>query len=95
MKDSEREIEEFPCALTARGEVTLPEQVCKALGVGPHDKVVFQVDGHLVRLRPSKYTIETAFGSVPPRRHPEDIEELIRLAKEEKAERTIRKLQDQ
>jgi hypothetical protein len=44
---------------------------------------------------PAAFTIETAFGSVKPINRPENFKELTRIAKEEHAERTMRKLQNQ
>ncbi len=40
------------------------------------------------------FTLESAFRSVQPSARPEDIEALIRDAKEEKAERTLQKLEE-
>ena len=40
------------------------------------------------------FTLESAFRSVQPLGHPQDIEALIRDAKEEKAERTLQKLDE-
>lgn len=40
------------------------------------------------------FTLESVFRSVQPSAHPEDIDALIRDAKDEKAERTIRELNE-
>ena len=48
-----------------------------------------------MRLAAPAFTLESAYGSVKPSRRPEDFEELIRIAKDEKAEDTVRKLREQ
>ena len=40
----------------------------------------------------SFFTLESAYGSVKPSRRPENFKEIARIAKDEKAERTIREL---
>ena len=41
---------------------------------------------------PHSYTLESAYGSVKPSTHPEDFEQVIQRAKDEKVEMTVRKL---
>ena len=41
---------------------------------------------------PLPYSLESAYGSVKPSTHPEDIEQVIQRAKDEKVEMTVRKL---
>jgi antitoxin PrlF len=43
-------IRELFSKLTTRGRVTIPREVRRLLGIAPHDKVVFVVDGDEVRL---------------------------------------------
>ena len=37
----------------------------KKLGVGPADKVAFNVDGDVITIRPVRTTLEIMFGAVP------------------------------
>lgn len=78
--------------ITQRGQVTIPTIIRKKLGVTARDKVTFTVDEHGVHLRPAAFTVESTAGSVTPLHRPEHFEQLIREAKEEHAERTMRKL---
>ncbi len=39
-------------------------------------------------------TLESVFGSVPGRNHPEDFDQMIREVKDERAERLLKKLRD-
>jgi len=82
--------------ITERGQVTIPAAVRRLLGVGPRDKVVFQVDeADHVHLAPATFTLESAFGSVTPLATPEDFDSIAAQAKEEKAARTRRELAGQ
>ncbi|MGH2617682.1 MAG: AbrB/MazE/SpoVT family DNA-binding domain-containing protein [Thermomicrobiales bacterium] len=83
---------EYVTTITQRGQVTIPAEVRRLLGVKPRDKIAFRVDGSAVRLMPVEFTLEETFGSVTPIQRPEDFAELSRAAKEEKVERTLREL---
>ena len=75
-----------------RGQVTLPAEVRRLLGIKPRDKVAFTIDDNQVRLRPATFTIDTAFGSVPPKNRPEDFEAISQAAKDEHVKRVVRKM---
>ncbi len=83
---------EYTTTTTKRGQVTIPAQVRRLLGVKPKDKVTFTVTGMRVHIRPATFTLQSAYGSVEPSRKPEDFEEMSQIAKDEKAERTASKL---
>jgi hypothetical protein len=51
-------------------------------------------DNEKTRRPSTEFTLESVFGSVEPSARPEDIEALIRDAKEEKAAQTIRELEE-
>lgn len=74
--------------LTERGQVTVPAEVRRHLDVGPKDRLVFTIeDDGGVRVQRAEFTLKTAFGSVEPTKRPEDLERVIRDAKDERAER--------
>ncbi len=62
--------------ITKKGQVTIPVEIRKALGLKPRDKVAFILDHDVVRLEPSSSTLKAGFGAVKPRRKPEDFKEL-------------------
>ena len=77
--------------MTQRSQVTIPAEVRRVLGLKPRDKVAFTIDGEEVRLSPVRFTVESVAGSLPPLNDgPQDFDELIRQAKDERAERTVR-----
>lgn len=86
----------YTSTITQRGQVTLPAEIRRLLGVGVRDQVEFIVDDGEVRLRRPEFTLETVYGSVKPWWNPKekDIDEVIREAKEEyRADRWERKRQ--
>lgn len=85
-------MKEITTTITQRGQVTIPAEVRRMLGVKPRDKVAFTIEGNEVRLAPVSFTLESAYGSVKPSKRPEDFGDISRTAKEAKAEKTIGKL---
>ena len=51
--------------ITSQGQVTIPAEVRRILGVSKRDKVTFVIDDDGVRLVPTRFTFESAFGSIP------------------------------
>lgn len=78
--------------MTQRGQVTVPAEVRRLLGLKPRDKVAFEIADDVVRITPARFTLETAFASVKPLKSTKSIETMIREAREDKAERVVRKL---
>ena len=75
---------ETATTVTKRENGTAPEQTRPELEDGVTDEVPLRAE----------LTAEEVFGSVEPLNRPEDFEELIRIAKEERAERLVRKLRE-
>jgi AbrB family looped-hinge helix DNA binding protein len=86
----------FITTVTQRGQITLPAEVRRILGVSARDQVAFAVEGEDVRLVPLSFTLESAFGSVPalPGTVTEDFDDQIAEAVEEQAELAARSLRD-
>jgi AbrB family looped-hinge helix DNA binding protein len=70
-------------SINQRCQVTIPAAVRRRLGLGPGDKVAFEIERGEVRLLPVTFTLESAYGSVEPLHRPEDFKALSRRAKEE------------
>jgi AbrB family looped-hinge helix DNA binding protein len=89
-----QERKEYIGALGAKGGITLPAEVRRLLKVKPHDKVVFRVQDQKVEIAPATVmSLEEIAGSVPPLTSGMRIDEAIREAKEEKAEKLLINLQ--
>lgn len=76
----------FTMSTTQRNQVTIPGEVRHHLGIEPRDKVSFTIeDNGAVRLRKAPFTLETVYGSVKALEDHGDLEDIIRMAKGEKA----------
>lgn len=87
-------MKEITTRLTQRGQVTVPVEVQRLLGIRPRDRVVFAIDNGDVRLVPARYQLEAASGSLLP---PTSTDELLKLeddVKLDRADRTAGELND-
>jgi AbrB family looped-hinge helix DNA binding protein len=80
-----KEQREYTMTLTRKGQVTIPVEIRRLLGVEPYKQVTFQVEEGEVRLRPAQATLEAAYGAVKPLSQPEDFEKLTEIAQEDHA----------
>jgi AbrB family looped-hinge helix DNA binding protein len=58
--------------LTQKGQVTIPAEVRRALGLKPRDKVTFELEGEVARIRRAPSRIGRWYGAVAPVERPED-----------------------
>ncbi len=82
--------------LTSKGQVTIPQKIRQHLGIGPSDKVAFVIadDGQVV-VRPARFTIADLAGIVPalPPGSTQDIDEQIRSAMDDMADRIVQEME--
>ncbi len=69
-------MKETLATITAKGQVTIPAEIRRALGLKPRDKIAFIFNQGEVKLEPSSSTLRSGFGAVKPRKKPEDFKEL-------------------
>jgi AbrB family looped-hinge helix DNA binding protein len=72
-------MKELLTVVTRKGQITVPAAIRKELGIREGDKLAVSVedrDSRQVRLRPVRSVAELTFGSVTPRRRPEDLRAL-------------------
>ena len=80
---------------TQRNQVTIPGEVRHHLGIEPRDKVSFTIeDNGAVRLSKAPFTLETVYGSVKALEDHGDLEDIIRMAKEEKASDLVNEMNE-
>jgi len=82
-------IEEHIRTVTTKGQVTIPIEIRRLLGVKPQDKVVFQIRDGKVELHPVIVTLEDAFGSILPLKKPLAHDKMRHVIEEERAERWL------
>jgi len=72
--------------LTRKGQITVPAEVRRALGLERGDKVAIAVDGDRAYLRPVRSVADMTFGVLSSRGHPPDVRGEREVAMEEIAE---------
>jgi antitoxin PrlF len=81
--------------ITSQGQVTIPVEVRRRLGLAKHDKVTFLMEEDGVRLVPARFTLESAFGSVEPLPNQSiDLDDEIEEAMADHADEVVRRLGD-
>ncbi len=91
-------MKEFFTVVTRKGQITVPSEIRKTLNLKQGDKVGLSIrktdkDKVQVTLRPVPSVAEMTFGSVTPRKRPEDFEELRQMFEEDVAEEVMAEAQ--
>ncbi len=61
-------MQDFETTLTEKGQVTIPIEIRRIIGLQPKDKVRFEVDGDTVKIMRATSKLLAGFGAVQP--HP-------------------------
>jgi AbrB family looped-hinge helix DNA binding protein len=69
-------MQEFEATLTEKGQVTIPLEIRRLIGLQPRDKVRFEVEGDVVKIRRASSKLLAGYGAVPPLKKPEDFQKL-------------------
>ena len=77
-------------SVSAKGQITIPVEVRRMLGVKPKDKVAFIVDDGEVRIRRAPSPLMDSYQAVPALKQPLTVEEMIAIAREEHAQKVAR-----
>jgi AbrB family looped-hinge helix DNA binding protein len=81
-------MKEVLSVVTRKGQITLPAEIRRSLGIKQGDKVSLALDDQdetRVILRSVRSVAELTFGAVKPRRRPEDFQELRQRFEEDLA----------
>lgn len=81
----------IPASVTSRGQVTLPAEVRRLLGIAEGEKVLFVIEDGQVSLRKPRFTLKSVGGSVPPLTKKLTWKQMTEIAHEELVERYIEK----
>ncbi len=81
MKDSSPDVEgntmqEFETTLTEKGQVTIPQEVRRIIGLQPRDRVRFTVVGDVVTIKRASSKLLRGYGAVSPKKRPEDFRQV-------------------
>ncbi|MCB0171892.1 MAG: AbrB/MazE/SpoVT family DNA-binding domain-containing protein [Anaerolineae bacterium] len=80
---------EYIGSVSPKGMITIPQEARQLLNIAPKSQVVIRVSQDDLVVKPMPMSLEDTFGSMTPINQPEDFEELIKTAKEERAEHII------
>ncbi|MCL4392990.1 type II toxin-antitoxin system PrlF family antitoxin [Patescibacteria group bacterium] len=84
---------EFISTVQQRGQVTLPVQIRKLLGVTPQTKVIFVAENSNVKIKASPLSLEDAFGYIKKANNkPQNFDKQIKIAKEGHAKEIANKI---
>lgn len=65
-------MQEYETTVTEKGQVTIPQEIRRLMGLQPRDKVRFEVEDGTVKISRAESKILKWAGSVKPRNKPED-----------------------
>jgi len=66
----------YASVVTQKGQVTIPVEIRRVLGIKANDRVTFIIDQDRVCIEPIAESIETIFGAIEPIQRPEDFQRL-------------------
>jgi antitoxin PrlF len=69
-------MQEYETSVTEKGQVTIPLELRRLLGLQPHDKVRFEVEGDVVKISRAESKLLRGFGAVKPVNRPENFEKI-------------------
>ena len=69
-------MQEYETTLTEKGQVTIPLEIRRLIGLQPKDKVRFEVDGEVVKISRANSKLMAAYRSIAPRKDLEDAQKM-------------------
>ena len=86
------QIKEYVIRATSKGQVTIPAEVRRLLGIQPGKEVIFRVEGGRVEILPPPMSLEEVYGSVSPLDRPEDFKKLRDTAMDEHSRKVLEEM---
>lgn len=83
-------MKEFVSSLSPKGQITLPVEVRRRMGLKPKDQVAIRVEGDQVSIAPARSALFAAHQSIPALVPPRTLSEMTEIAAEEAAEEAAR-----
>ncbi|HTE87050.1 MAG TPA: AbrB/MazE/SpoVT family DNA-binding domain-containing protein [Dehalococcoidia bacterium] len=78
-------VQEYESSVSPKGQITIPLEVRRRLGIKPRDKVTIHVEDEVVTLAPARDSLESIYKSVPALPRHLTTEEMTEIAAEEHA----------
>ena len=83
-------MKELVTTLTSKGQVTIPVEIRRALGLKPHDRVAFALTDGVATVRPAESVVDRLAGSVKWQGGPIDFKKLRKDFEREMARNALR-----
>ena len=78
-----KELKNQTSSVSPKGQITLPIEIRKKLGIKPKDKVTFTIEDGSVRVQPLGSQLTEGFASVPALKQPRSLDDMEEIAHEE------------
>ena len=85
---------EYVGSVSTKGQVTLPSEVRRQLGISPGDKVRIVVEDRKIIMRPAEWSLLAGYMSIPALKRPLTDEDITEIAEEEAVNDYLRDLQE-
>jgi antitoxin PrlF len=76
-------MKEYLGSVSSKGQITLPVEVRKRLGIKPGDKVALSIEDETLVVKPAQSGLRAGFMSIPSLKSPMSVEEMTEIAAED------------
>ena len=77
-------------SVSPKGQITIPVEIRRMMGVKPKDKVAFRLEGDQVKIAPARSPLDESYQAIPALKPGRSWKEIERLAAEEHAQEAAR-----
>ncbi len=83
-------MKEYVSSVSPKGQITIPQEIRRILGVKPKDRVRFTLEDGEVKISPAASDLGALYQAVPALARRLSVAEMIEIAHEEQAEEVAR-----
>lgn len=83
-------MKEHLSSVSPKGQITIPAEIRRVLGIKPKDKVAFRVEEGRVEITPARSPLDELYQAVPALTPPRSWEEIKQMVRDEQAERVAK-----